>query len=194
MRVAIYARTSTRDQQSIPMQLEAMREHAERRGWIVAAEIAEQESGAKNDRPGRAEVLDLARRGKIDCVLVWKLNRWGRSTTDLLMTLDELQSHRCGFVSLSESLDFTTPAGRMMAGILAVFAQFEREMIVENVKAGIESYRAKNGRWGRPARAQGKKERIRQLRDAGFSIEKICKELQISRASVYRVCQAPYAE
>lgn len=187
MQVALYARTSTRDQQSIPMQLEAMREHAERRGWNIEAEISEQESGSKNDRPGRAQILKLARLGKIDCVLVWKLNRWGRSTTDLLMTLDELQSHRCGFVSLSENLDFTTPAGRMMAGILAVFAQFEREMIVENVKAGIETYRAKNGKWGRPPRAQMKKERVQQLKDAGLKPDQIAKELQISRAAVYRL-------
>ena len=103
------------------------------------------------------------------------------------MTLDELQSHRCGFVSLSENLDFTTPACRMMAGILAVFAQFEREMIVENVKAGIETYRAKNGRWGRPPRAQMKKERVQQLKDAGLKPDQIAKELQISRAAVYRL-------
>lgn len=187
MRVAFYARTSTRDQQSIPMQLEAMKEHVDRRGWTIAAEISEQESGSKNDRPGRAQIVSLARQGKIDCVLVWKLNRWGRSTTDLLMSLEELQSYRCGFVSLSENLDFTTPAGRMMAGILAVFAQFEREMIVENVKAGIDAYRAKNKKWGRPARAQSKKERALQLKDAGLSVERISKELQISRASVYRL-------
>ena len=187
MKIAVYARTSTRDQQSIPMQIEVMRDYADRRGWTIAAEISEQESGSKNDRPGRTEVLNLARQGKINCVLVWKLNRWGRSTADLLMTLDELQSHRCGFVSLSENLDFTTPAGRMMAGILAVFAQFEREMIVENVKAGIDAYRAKNGKWGRPPRAQMKKERALQLRDAGLKPDQIAAELQISRAAVYRL-------
>ena len=187
MNVVLYARTSTRDQQSIPMQLEAMREHSERRGWTIAAEIAEQESGSNNDRPGRAQIVNLARQGKIDCILVWKLNRWGRSTTDLLMSLDELQSYRCGFVSLSENLDFTTPAGRMMAGILAVFAQFEREMIVENVKAGIDAYRAKNGKWGRPPRAQMKKERAQQLKDAGLKPDQIAAELQISRAAVYRL-------
>jgi DNA invertase Pin-like site-specific DNA recombinase len=91
------------------------------------------------------------------------------------------------FVSLSEQLDLTSPAGRMMAGILAVFAQFEREMIVENVKAGIAAYRAKNQKRGRPSKTKGKKEIALQLRSEGRSIEQICFELEISRASLYRL-------
>lgn len=189
MKVALYARTSTKDQQSIPMQIDAMREHAQRRGWSIVTEVTEQETGKRNDRPGRAEVINLARSGKIDCVLVWKLNRWGRSTPDLLLSLDELQSYRCGFVSLSENLDFTTPAGRMMAGILAVFAQFEREMIVENVKAGIEAYRSKHGKWGRPPKAQNKRERVQQLKAEGYKPDQIATQLNISRSSVYRMIQ-----
>lgn len=158
MNAAPYARISTRDQHSIPMQLAAIRQYAQLRGWKIVAEIEEAESGKKSDRAGRERIMRLARSGHIDVVLVWKLNRWGRSTADLLMSLDDLQAHQVAFVSLSEQLDLTSPTGRMMAGILAVFAQFEREMIVENVKAGITAYRAKNNKWGRPPTAKLKKE------------------------------------
>src|SRR5262245_16217753 len=120
-------------------------------------------------------------------VLVWKLNRRGRSTADLLMSLDDLQAHQVAFVSLSEQLDLTSPAGRMMAGILAVFAQFEREMIVENVKVGITTYRAKHEKWGRPPTAKLKKEEALRLKANGRTIPQICSELGISRSSVYRL-------
>jgi DNA invertase Pin-like site-specific DNA recombinase len=187
MQAALYARISTKDQHSIPMQLDAMRQYAQLRGWRIVAEIEEAESGRKNDRAGRERIMRLARSGKIDVVLVWKLNRWGRSTADLLMSLDDLQAHQVAFVSLSEQLDLTSPAGRMMAGILAVFAQFEREILVENVKAGIEAYRKKHGKWGRTPTAKQKKEKARQLRAEGRTVEQICKELEISRASYYRL-------
>jgi DNA invertase Pin-like site-specific DNA recombinase len=93
MKAALYARISTRDQHSIPMQLDAMRQYVQLRRWQIVAEIEEAESGKKNDRAGRERIMRLARSGKIDVVLVWKLNRWGRSTTDLLMSLDDLQAH-----------------------------------------------------------------------------------------------------
>jgi DNA invertase Pin-like site-specific DNA recombinase len=187
MKAALYARISSRDQHSIQMQLDAMRQYAQLRGWRIIAEIEEAESGKKNDRAGREGVMRLARSGQIDVVLVWKLNRWGRSTADLLMSLDDLQAHQVAFVSLTEQLDLTSPAGRMLAGILAVFAQFEREMIVENVKAGIAAYRAKNDKWGRPPTAKRKKEKALQLKAEGRTVEQICAELKISRASYYRL-------
>ena len=164
-----------------------MRQYAAGRGWSIVEEIEEQESGANNQRSGRAKILSLARRRKIDVVLVWKLNRWGRSTVDLLLTLDELAADRVSFVSISEQLDFSTPIGRMNAGILAVFAQFEREMIAENVRAGITAYRKKNQTWGRPASARGKKEKALALQSQGRTAAEIAKELKISRASVYRL-------
>ena len=187
MRAVLYARVSTRDQHSIPMQFDALRKYCQLREWEIITEIEEMESGSKNNREGREKVIRMAREGKCDVILVWKLNRWGRSTVDLLLTLDELQAHKVAFVSLTEHLDLTTPAGRMMAGILAVFAQFEREMLVENVKAGIAAYRAKNQTWGRPGTAQLQKEKARQLKADGRTIEYIVNELQISRASVYRL-------
>jgi len=93
-------------------------------------------SGA-SQRERREQLLEAARRREIDVVLVWRLDRWGRSVTDLLATLQELEHLGVGFVSLTEALDLTTPAGRAMAGLLAVFAEFEREILRERVRAGL---------------------------------------------------------
>ena len=139
-RVAIYARVSTHDQQTLPMQLEAMRAYAERKGWQIALTVEEVGSGAKT-RPRREELLRAARRMEIDVIVVWRLDRWGRSLVDLIATLEELTALKVGFVSLSEALDLTTPSGRAFAGMLAVFAEFERDILRDRVKAGIAQAR-----------------------------------------------------
>ena len=123
-RAGIYARVSTNDQQTIPLQIRALREYAVRRGWTIALQVKEVGSGA-SERQLREKLLDAARRREIDVVLVWRLDRWGRSVADLLATLQELNHLGVGFVSLTEALDLTTPAGRAMAALLAVFAEFE---------------------------------------------------------------------
>src|SRR5215471_15866564 len=114
-RAGLYARVSTSDQQTLAMQNRAMRKYAARRGWVVALQVREMNSGAVR-REAREKVLVAARRREIDVVLVWRLDRWGRSVTDLLATLQELEHLGVGFVSLTETLDLTTPAGRAMAG------------------------------------------------------------------------------
>jgi putative DNA-invertase from lambdoid prophage Rac len=106
MKVGIYARVSTQDQQTLPLQINDLREYAKRRKWKV--EISDVASGVKS-RPKREELLKLARQRKIDCILVWRLDRFGRSLADLITTLDELNSLGVSFVSLNESLDLTTP-------------------------------------------------------------------------------------
>jgi len=126
-RVGLYARVSTNDQQTLPMQSRAMREYAARRGWTIALQVKEVGSGA-SQRQLREKLLEAARRREIDVVLVWRLDRWGRSVADLLATLQELQHLGVSFVSLTEALDLTTPAGRAMAALFAVFAEFEREI------------------------------------------------------------------
>ena len=131
-RAGLYARVSTNDQQTLSMQSRAMREYAARRGWTIAVNVREVGSGAAK-REAREKLLEAARRREIDVVLVWRLDRWGRSVTDLLATLQELEHLGVGFVSLTEALDLTTPAGRAMAGLLAVFAAFEREILVSDL-------------------------------------------------------------
>lgn len=187
MKVALYARVSTRDQQTIPMQLAAMREYADQHGWRVVAAFEEKESGKRDDRPVRRELLKEAARGKFDVVIVWKLDRWGRSTVDLLTTLMELDARSVAFVSLSEAIDLTTPVGRLMAGILSVFAQFEREMIVERVRAGVKRYREDNQEWGRPATARGKTKQILKLKEEGKNNSQIAKLVGVGRSSVIRI-------
>ena len=127
-RAALYARVSTLDQQTLPMQMRAMRDYAANRGWTVAMQVKEVGSGAK-EREQRQQLIDAARRREIDVVLVWRLDRWGRSLLDLVTTLQELIDLNIGFVSISEALDLTTSTGRAMAGMLSVFAAFEHDIL-----------------------------------------------------------------
>src|SRR5580765_1768520 len=150
-RAGLYARVSTNDQQTLAMQNRAMREYAVRRGWTIALQVREVNSGAAK-REAREKVLEAARRREIDLVLVWRLDRWGRSVTDLLATFQELEHLGVGFVSLTEALDLTTPAGRAMAGLLAIFAEFEREILRERTRAGLAHAREKGKRLGRQPR------------------------------------------
>ncbi len=185
-RVAIYARVSTHDEQTLPMQLEAMRAYAKRKGWQIASTVEEVGSGAKT-RPRREELLRAARRREIDVIVVWRLDRWGRSLVDLIATLQELMALRVGFVSLSEALDLTTPSGRAFAGMLAVFAEFERDILRDRVKAGIAQARKEGRPHGRPAKIVGKTQEIQELARKGLSKSAIAKQLNIGRTSVRRL-------
>jgi putative DNA-invertase from lambdoid prophage Rac len=133
------------------------------------------------------KLLETARRGDIDVVLVWRLDRWGRSVTDLLATLQELEHLSVGFVSLTEALDLTTPAGRAMAGLLAIFAEFEREILRERTQAALAQARLNGKRLGRPASAAVHVAEIRKLHRAGVSKSEIARRLQIGRTSVRRI-------
>jgi len=185
-RAGLYARVSTNDQQTLPMQSHAMREYAARRGWTIAMQVREVGSGAAK-RQAREKLLEAARRRQIDVVLVWRLDRWGRSVTDLLATLQELDHLGVGFVSLTEALDLTTPAGRAMAAMLAVFAAFEREILQERTRAGLAHARENGKRLGRPATAALHSAEIRRLFRAGISKSEIARRLQVGRTSVRRI-------
>jgi DNA invertase Pin-like site-specific DNA recombinase len=184
--VGLYARVSTQDQQTIPLQIRALREYAARRGWTITLQVKEIGSGA-SQRVRREQLLEAARRREIDVVLVWRLDRWGRSVTDLLATLQELEHLGVGFVSLTEALDLTTPAGRAMAGLLAVFAEFEREILRERVRAGLAHARRNGQRLGRPLTAALHTDQVRKLYRAGASKAEIARRLHIGRTSVRRI-------
>jgi putative DNA-invertase from lambdoid prophage Rac len=186
LRAGLYSRVSTNDQQTLTMQSRAMREYAARRGWTVSLQVREVNSGAVK-REAREKLLEAARRREIDVVLVWRLDRWGRSVTDLLAALQELQHLGVGFVSLTEALDLTTPAGRAMAGLLAIFAEFEREILRERTRAGLAHARQNGQRLGRPATAALHTAEIRKLHRAGVSKSEIARRLQIGRTSVRRI-------
>lgn len=185
-RAGLYARVSTNDQQTLPMQNRVLREYATRRGWAIAMQVREVGSGAAK-RQAREKLLEAARRREIDVVLVWRLDRWGRSVTDLLATLQELEHLGVGFVSLTEALDLTTPAGRAMAGLLAIFAEFEREILRERTQAGLAEARQNGKRLGRPVTAGLRRAEIRKLYRTGIAKAEIARRLQIGRTSVRRI-------
>ena len=185
-RAGLYARVSTHDQQTLPLQSRAMREYAARRGWSIVVQVREVGSGA-SERELREQLLDAARRREIDVVLVWRLDRWGRSVADLIATLQELSHLGVGFVSLTEALDLTTPIGRAMAGLLAVFAEFEREILGERVRAGLAHARQNGKRLGRPPTAARKGGQVRELYRRGSSKAEIARRLHIGRTSVRRI-------
>src|SRR6516225_7945259 len=186
LRAGLYARVSTNDQQTLPMQLRALREYAARRGWSVFSQVKEVGSGG-SQRQMREKLMEAARRREIDVVLVWRLDRWGRSVADLLATLQELQHLGVGFVSLTEALDLTTPAGRAMAALLAVFAEFEREILRERVRAGLAHARQNGKHLGRPPTVALNAKQVRRLFRSGISKAAIARKLQIGRTSVRRI-------
>jgi putative DNA-invertase from lambdoid prophage Rac len=189
LRAGLYARVSTDDQQTLAMQMRALREYVARRGWTVALQIRDVGSGAV-ERMAREQLMEAARRREIDAVLVWRLDRWGRSVTDLLATLQELNHLGVGFVSLTEALDLTTPAGRAMAGLLAIFAEFEREILRERTRAGLAQARLNGKRLGRPSTAAVHAAEIQKLHRAGVSKSEIARRVQIGRTSVRRILGA----
>ncbi len=153
------------------------------RGWLVAKSVEDIGSGAK-ERPGRKSLLMAARRREIDVIVVWRLDRWGRSVADLMTTLRELLDLGVGFVSLTEALDLTTPSGRAMAGMLAIFAEFEREILR---KSGIAQSGKEGRRHGRPRTASLKAEEVFRLKAERFSHSEIARRLGIGRTSVRRI-------
>jgi DNA invertase Pin-like site-specific DNA recombinase len=186
LRAGLYARVSTNDQQTIPLQIRALREYAIRRGWTIALQVKEVGSGA-SQRQLREKLLEAARRREIDVVLVWRLDRWDRSVTDLLNTLEESDHLGVGFVSLTEALDLTTAVGRAVAGLLAVFAAFERDILRERVRAGLAHARQNGKKLGRPITAATKASEVRALHRAGVSKAEIARRLEIGRTSVRRI-------
>ncbi len=189
LRVALYARVSTHDQQTLSLQMTAMKAYAAHRGWRIALRVEDVGSRA-SERPRRDGILEAARRREIDAILVWRLDRWGRSLTDLVVTLRDLAALDVGFVSLTETLDLTTPTGRAMAGMLAVFAAFEREILRERVKAGLEQARRKGRQLGRPPSAALLEPKVRKLFAQKISQAEIARRLSIGRTSVRRILHA----
>ncbi len=171
------------------MQLSAMRAYVKRRGAQVVLKVEEIGSGAKS-RPRREELLRAARCREIDIIVVWRLDRWGRSLVDLITTLQELIALKVGFVSLSEALDLTTPSGRAFAGMLAVFAEFERDILRDRVRAGIAQARKEGRPHGRPATVARKMQEMKKLARKGLSKSAIAKQLNVGRTSVRRLLAA----
>jgi DNA invertase Pin-like site-specific DNA recombinase len=186
-RVAIYARVSTiGNGQSPEMQLRELREYIERRGWTLAGEYVDSGvSGAKDSRPELNRLMADAHRRKCDVVAVWKFDRMARSVSHLLRVLDTFRALGIEFVSLSESLDTATPAGRMVFTVLGAVAELERSLIAERVRGGLRLARARGVKLGRP-RVLVNANDIRALRATGASWSTICEKLGLSRGTAQR--------
>jgi DNA invertase Pin-like site-specific DNA recombinase len=187
-RVALYARVSTSDQ-TAENQLRALREHAERAGWVIVAEFTDHAvSGTREKRPGLDALLVGARRRRFDLIAVAALDRLGRNLRHLVTLLDELQHLGVGLVSLREALDLTSPIGRAMFALVGVLAEVERAWIVERTHAGLRRARAQGKRLGRP-RAIIDARRLRQLLAAGTSYRAVAHALKVSEGTVRRAAQ-----
>jgi DNA invertase Pin-like site-specific DNA recombinase len=190
LRVAIYARVSTNDQNP-EAQLLALREYAERRGFVVHREYIDRVSGEITQRRRRAPEFDAlmidARCRRFDCVLVWKYDRFTRSLGALITALAEFNVLGINFISHTQSIDTTTAMGRLFFHVIGSFAEFEREIIVERVRSGLANARAKGKRLGRPIGDPSAETRISALKREGLSLRKIAEREGLSASGVRKI-------
>jgi DNA invertase Pin-like site-specific DNA recombinase len=182
-----YARVSTSDQ-TLDLQKDALKKAGCQK---IFTDVI---SGAKSKRDGLEEAKNYAREG--DTLVVWKLDRMGRSLRDLIETVIDLKKRKIEFKSLTESIDTTTPGGNFIFNIFGSLAEFERDIIKERTKAGLQAARVRGRKGGRPKSLSPKKIEIARalFDDKNNSIDEICKTLQISRMTLYRYVKPTKAE
>jgi DNA invertase Pin-like site-specific DNA recombinase len=187
MRVAIYARVSTTNNGQDPsLQTNDLREYIDRRGWTLAGEYVDSGvSGSRDRRPQLDALMDLARRRKVDVILTWKLDRWGRSLKHLVNSLAELEALGVAFIALRDNLDLSIPSGRLTFHVTGAMAEFERSLIQERVRAGLRNAKAKGKRLGRPTVGVDPA-RIAVLRAAGRSWAEIASETGWTEGTIRR--------
>jgi DNA invertase Pin-like site-specific DNA recombinase len=187
MKVAIYARVSTANNGQDPtMQTPELREYAARRGWTVTGEYVDVGiSGTNEKRPELDRLMADAHRRRFDCVIVWKFDRFARSVSHLLRALETFKAQGIEFVSFSEQMDTSTPAGKMVFTVLGAVAELERSLIVEHVKAGLRNAKAKGKQIGRP-KVAADAVRIAGFRKAGRSWSEITRETGLTKGTAQR--------
>jgi DNA invertase Pin-like site-specific DNA recombinase len=185
-RVALYARVSTMDKGQDPeTQLITLREYAERRGFRRSGEYIDYASGTREDRPQYQALLDAVRKRQVDVVLVWRYDRFARSTQALMQALKEFQSLAVDFISYQENIDTTTPQGEMIFTVMASLAQFESALMSEWVKAGMARAKAQGKRISRASLPKGTQASIATLYKQGMSISQISKRLGIGYGTAW---------
>ena len=188
-RVALYARVSTLNGQDPEMQLSELREYASRRGWTVSSEYIDHGvSGSKESRPELNRLTVDAHRRAFDAVLVWKIDRYGRSLKHLVNALADLNAYGVAFISFRDNLDLSTPSGRLMFQIIGAMAEFERSLIQERVRAGLRNARAKGKRLGRPSVKVDAAE-IARLRSQGIGWRAVASQLGVGLGTVVRAAK-----
>ena len=193
MRAAIYCRVSTADQ-SCERQVRELKAFAKRLKARVVRVFRETASGAKNDRAERKKVMALAQAREIDAVLVSELTRWGRSTMDLLETLQTLQSFKVSVLAVSGlQFDLSTPHGKLLVAVLASLAEFERDLVRERVRSGLAAARARGKILGRQKGFRPKSDKlapkVMQLVQTGQSYRDIARQLRIDKNTVLGIVQ-----
>jgi len=185
-RVAIYARVSTTDQ-STDSQLLDLRRYTQERNWHVFREYCDNGiSGTKDNRPALNQLMDDAKKRRFDVVLVWRFDRFARSTKHLILALEEFKNLGIDFVSYQENIDTSSPLGSAIFTIISAVAQLERDIIAERVKAGLRRAKENGKRLGRPEVSIDEGE-IRQLRSEGLSLRAIGERVRISHTKVARI-------
>jgi DNA invertase Pin-like site-specific DNA recombinase len=185
-RVALYARVSTSNGQQDPeMQLRELREYAKHRELIIVGEYIDRMTGSTDSRPAINRLMADACQRRFDAVLVWKLDRFGRSLRHLVNAIAELEALGVAFISFRDNLDLTTPSGRLMFQIVGAMAEFERALIQERVRAGLRNAKAKGKTLGRP-RVIIDASRIASLRSLGRSWAQITDEIGVSKGTAQR--------
>lgn len=167
------------------MQLSELRQFAKRSGWKIHQEYIDQGfTGANTKRPAFLEMMTSARKRKFDKLIVWKLDRLSRSLKDLINTLDELGHLGIDFISYDNDLDTSTPTGKLVFQIIGAVAEFEKDIIRERVKAGLQNARQKGKRLGRPPVSPALLEKAKKLREGGWSYRGIGKELGVDEGTI----------
>lgn len=188
MKIAAYLRVSTKDQK-VDIQRDSIENYCKMKGWInPVLFIDHAESGAKTSRPQFDKMMKAARNKEIDIILCWKFDRIGRSTIHLLSIMGELNTLSIGFVSIMESIDTTTPMGKMMFSVIAALSEFERETIRMRTKTGQDLAKSKGVHCGRPDKFTIKEKReVLALFNSGIKPDIIGETLNMNRATVYRI-------
>ncbi len=182
--VVIYARVST-DKQAVDMQLAELQDFLTKRDWSLYQEYIDQGyNGGNTKRPAFSQMMVDARKRKFDVLLVWKLDRLGTSLKDLINTLDELGALGIDFISYENQLDTSTPTGKLVFHVIGAVAEFEKDIIRERVKAGLENAKRKGKRLGRPPVSDVLLEKAKTLRGEGLSFRKIGKRLGVDEGTV----------
>ncbi|MBB5036160.1 recombinase family protein [Prosthecobacter dejongeii] len=190
-RVAVYVRVST-DSQNHESQEAELREYCQRRGWKNVTWYRDTASGARQDRQGLADLMTKIRKGKVDVLLCYKLDRLGRSLSHLAQILAELQSCRVALICPSQGIDTTdgNPAAHLQLNILGAVAQFEREIITERVSAGIKAAQARGVKFGRPAASDARKQQVLALAAEGHKAKAISKSTRTPYSSVTEIIRS----
>ena len=185
-RVALYARVSTLDKGQDPeTQLAQLREYAARRCFEIAGEFIDHASGTSEERMQYKLMMQAAKKRKIDVVLVWRYDRFARSTQALVNALKEFQALGVDFISYQENIDTTTPTGELIFHVMASLAQFESSLISQRVKAGMQRAKAQGKNISRPKLSKMKQEELFELQKTGISMNQISKEAKVAYGTVY---------